>query len=132
MKLAHTVTLALLIALGVGCGGYNSSQATTPSTPAATPTITALAPDNANSGATGVVLTVNGSDFSGTATINWNGKALTTSFVSAGQLTTTIPDADLTTAGTVPVTVTNPGISGGIYGGGTTSVTSNSMTFTIN
>jgi hypothetical protein len=30
------------------------------------------------------------------------------------------------------VTVTNPGTAGGIYGGGTSAATSNSMAFTIN
>jgi hypothetical protein len=69
--------------------------------------------------------------FNTNATINWNATALTTSRVSANQLTVTIPNADLATSGTAAVTVTNPGTSGGIYGGGTMAETSNSMTFTI-
>jgi hypothetical protein len=32
----------------------------------------------------------------------------------------------------VPVTVTNPGTPGGIYGGGTSSATSMPMTFMVN
>jgi hypothetical protein len=47
-------------------------------------------------------------------------------------LTATIPASDVATAGTITVTVTNPGTPGGIYGGGTMAQTSNSMTFTIN
>jgi hypothetical protein len=35
-------------------------------------------------------------------------------------------------SGTVPVTVTNPAIPGGIYGGGTAAATSAPMNFTIN
>jgi hypothetical protein len=35
-------------------------------------------------------------------------------------------------SGTVPVTVTNPGTPGGIYGGGTSPATSSPMNFTVN
>jgi hypothetical protein len=53
----------------------------------------------------------------------------------ANTLSVTIPAADIATAGTVQVSVTNPGSStpGGPYGGmNTPSETSNNMTFTIN
>jgi hypothetical protein len=133
MKTLTTVLLCVLTAFALACGGYSSSShATTPPTPGTVPNITALVPDNANAGATGVVLTVNGASFAGTATINWKGTALTTTHVSAAQLTATIPDADLAASGTAAVTVTNPAVGGGIYGGGTSAETSNSMTFTIN
>jgi hypothetical protein len=75
---------------------------------------------------------VTGTNFNSNATINWNGTALTTAHVSSTQLTATVPDADTATAGTVQVTVTNPGTPGGQYGGGTSAETSNMMTFTIN
>jgi type IV pilus biogenesis protein CpaD/CtpE len=130
MKIAKTLLLAALLALGAACG--YSSKATTPATAGAMPTIDALLPDNANAGSTSVVLTVNGSSFNGNATINWNGAALTTSHVSANQLTATVPDSDVATSGTATVTVTNPGTAGGIYGGGTMAETSNSMNFAIN
>jgi hypothetical protein len=130
MKLAKTMLLAMLLAAGVGCG--YSAKSTTPPAPGAIPNITALAPNSANAGSTGVVLTVNGTSFNSNATINWKGAVLTTTRVSANQLMTTIPDADVATSGTAAVTVVNPGTPGGIYGGGTSSQTSNSMTFTIN
>ena len=77
-------------------------------------------------------LTVNGANFASNAQINWNGAAQTTTPVSAAQLTADIPASAIATAGTVTVTVTNPGTPGGTYGGGTLAETSNSMTFTIN
>lgn len=133
MKIATTLSLMALLALGVACGGYNSkSTATTPPSPGAMPAISALSPPSTTAGSTGVILTVNGSDFNSNAAINWKGTALTTTFVSASQVMATIPDADVATAGTAAVTVTNPGVAGGIYGGGTSPETSNSMTFTIN
>jgi len=130
MKIAKTLILATLLAAGLACG--YSSKATTPATPGTTPNISELMPDNANSGTTGVVLTVNGTHFNSNATINWNGTPLTTTFVSASQMMTTLPSADVESSGTAAVTVTNPSTAGGIYGGGTAAETSNSTTFTIN
>jgi hypothetical protein len=130
MKITKTVFLAALLALGMACG--YSSHATTPAAVGTMPNISALAPSSTTAGSTSVVLTVNGTNFNSNATINWAGAALTTTHVSGGQVMATIPDANVATAGTVAVTVTNPGTAGGIYGGGTTAQTSNSMTFTIN
>lgn len=131
MKIAQVVFLTGLLAVGMACG--YSKPATTPPTAGTMPTITELAPANITHGGAAFVLTVNGTDFSGTATIYWNGTAETTTVVSAGtQLMTTIPATDIATAGTAAVTVTNPGTAGGPYGGGTSAETSAPMTFTIN
>jgi hypothetical protein len=132
MKTLSTVLLAALCAFTLACG--YSSKATTPATAGAMPSITQLAPDNMNSGGAAFVLTVNGSDFSTKATINWNGTAQTTSYVSASQLTATISATDIANPATVPITVTNPATAGtGIYGsGGTLAETSSPMNFTVN
>jgi hypothetical protein len=128
-----TVTLVtLLTAISVACG--YSSKATTPSTPGTVPTIAQLAPDSMNHGGAGFVLTVNGTNFSSSAVINFNGAAQTTKFVSGNQAMATIPASAIATAGTVPVTVTNPATAGtGSYGsGGTLAETSSPVNFTIN
>jgi hypothetical protein len=130
MKFAKTVFLATILAAGLGCG--YSKKSTTPPAAGTMPNITALAPSSANSGSAAFVLTVNGASFNGNATINWNSAAQATTFVSSNQLMATISAADIATPGTATVTVTNPGTAGGIYGGGTMSESSNSMTFTIN
>jgi hypothetical protein len=130
MRIAKTAFLAALLVTGLACG--YSAKSTTPAAPGAMPNIASLAPSSTAAGSTGVVLTVNGTNFNTSAAINWKGAALTTSHVSANQLTATIPDADVATAGTAAVTVINPGTPGGLYGGGTQAETSNSMTFTIN
>jgi hypothetical protein len=130
MKIAKTAFLAALLAVGLACG--YTSKATTPPSAGTMPAISQLAPDNVNAGGPAFVLTVNGSSFGGSASINWNGTAQTTTHVNGSQLTATIPATAVTTAGTVAVTVTNPGTPGGLYGGGTSAETSNSMTFTIN
>lgn len=130
MKIAKIVFLATLLAAGMACG--YSSKATTPPAAGTTPTIAALAPGNMNAGSPAFVLTVNGTNFNNNASINWNSTAQPTTFVSGNQVMAKIPSTAVSTAGTVTVTVTNPGTSGGIYGGGTSAETSNAMTFTIN
>jgi hypothetical protein len=132
MKRLSTILLTALTAFTLACG--YSSKATTPAVAGAIPSITELAPDNTNSGGPAFVLTVNGASFSTTATINWNGTAQTTTYVSANQLTATIAATDVASPATVAVTVTNPGTAGtGIYGsGGTLAETSSAMNFTVN
>ena len=132
MKKLTTVLLATLTAFTLACG--YSSKATTPAVAGAMPSIAELAPDNTNSGGPAFVLTVNGTDFSATETINWNGTAQTTSHVSASQLTATIAATDIAAHATVPVSVTNPSTTGtGAYGsGGTLAETSAAMNFTVN
>jgi len=131
MKTAKTIFVTVLLAAGLACG--YSSKSSTPATAGTVPNVTALVPTSTTAGSTGNVLTVNGANFNSNATVNWNGAALAGStYVSANQMMVTIPDADVATAGTATVSVTNPGTPGGIYGGGTMAETSNSMTFTIN
>jgi hypothetical protein len=91
-----------------------------------------MVPPNANSGGPAFTLEVDGSKFNSDAVINFNGAAQATTFVSSTKLTTMIASTAIATAGTVPVTVTNPGKQGGQYGGGTQPATSTAMNFTIN
>jgi len=66
-------------------------------------------PGLVGSGATSLLLTVNGSNFVNGSTISYNGTSRTTTFVSSTQLTTTLTSADMATVGMYPVSVTNPG-----------------------
>jgi hypothetical protein len=131
MQTVKTIILTGLLAVGLACG-YSKPTTTTPAAVGTMPNVSALAPNSMAAGSPSFVMTVNGTNFNGNAAVNWNGAAQTTTHVSANQLTATIPAASIATAGTVTVTVTNPGTAGGIYGGGTAAETSNSMTFTIN
>jgi hypothetical protein len=130
-KLSITMLIALTT-VALGCG--YSSKAAMPPQAGAMPAITELAPNTMTSGSAGFVLTVNGSDFSSKAVINWNGVAQPTSVVSSSQLTATIAASDIATPATVPVTVTNPATSGtGIYNtGATVAETSGPVDFTVN
>jgi len=55
----------------------------------------------------GVQLTLNGNGFTNTSVVNFNGTALTTSFVSANQLTATVPSSAVASSLVAPVTVVN-------------------------
>ncbi|MGO9273506.1 MAG: beta strand repeat-containing protein [Terriglobia bacterium] len=76
-----------------------------------------LVPTTAAPGGAAFTLTVNGTGFVNGATVNWNGSARTTTFVSGEQLTATINATDVAVAGTASVTVVNP-----TPGGGTSNV----------
>ncbi|HWX30518.1 MAG TPA: hypothetical protein VNZ53_24130 [Steroidobacteraceae bacterium] len=87
------------------------------------PSIASLSPTSAASGGPAFTLTVSGSNFVNTSTVNWNGAALVTSYVSAAQLTASVPAGNIASAGTAGITVFNPAPGGG---------TSGTATFTVN
>lgn len=105
-----------------GSGGGNTEDVAVTFTQPV-PTTTSISPTHANAGGAQFTLTVNGTNFTHQSVVNWNGAALTTTWMSATQLTATVPASDLATTGGIPITVTNPAPGGG---------TSNSQTFTVN
>lgn len=72
-----------------------------------------LVPTATAPGGSSFALTVNGTGFVSASAVNWNGTALSTTFVSSSQLTATIPASDIANAGTASITVTNPTPGGG-------------------
>lgn len=72
-----------------------------------------LAPDAVSPGGEQFTLTVNGTGFLSTATVDFNGAALATTFVSSKQLTAVVPATDIATAATASITVVNPSPGGG-------------------
>ncbi len=87
------------------------------------PVVSGISPNSATAGGAAFTLTVNGTDFVSGAQVLWNGSQRATDFVSANQLTASIPASDISAAGTATVTVANPEPGGGI---------SNTVSFTIN
>jgi hypothetical protein len=83
------------------------------------PTIGGLSPSSASAGGAAFTLTVNGTNFVSGATVNWGSTALSTTLVSASQLTASVPASLIATTGVVSVTVT------------TSEGTSNSLAFTV-
>jgi len=59
-------------------------------------------------------LTINGTGFVSGSVVNWNGTALTTTFVSSSQLTAMVPASNIATASAASITVSSPSPGGGI------------------
>jgi hypothetical protein len=72
-----------------------------------------LSPAAGAPGTAGFTLTVNGTGFVSGSNVNWNGSALTTTFVSDSKLTANVLASDIATASTASVTVVNPAPGGG-------------------
>ncbi|MBI3606066.1 MAG: hypothetical protein HY202_08600, partial [Nitrospirae bacterium] len=102
-------------------GGISNSITFTVSNPV--PALTALTPNNIIAGGGSFLMTLTGTNFVATSTINFSGVALTPQFVSSNQLNVTIPASAIASAGISLVTVVNP-----VPGGGT----SNPVTLTVN
>jgi hypothetical protein len=94
---------------------YNSTFQNAPAV------ITSISPSG-NAVGIPFTLTVNGSNFLASSTIQWNGANTPTLYVNTTQLNASIPSANVAAAGTAQVTVFTPGPTGG---------TSNALTFTI-
>src|SRR6266513_1581015 len=97
-----------------GCSGSNSNNPM--------PTVGSLNPTSITAGNAAFMLSVTGTGFVSTSTVQWNGSARVTTYVSGTQLQATITAADLATASTVNVTVSSPVPGGGV---------SAAVTFTI-
>ena len=126
----------LLLSLTLAAFGCGYSRPKLMTQPGIVPVVAAIMPASLQHGGSDFPLTVTGSNFNGNAVVNWNAAPQSnTTHPMANTLSVMIPAADIATAGTAQVSVTNPGSStpGGPYGGGsnTPSETSNSMTFTI-
>jgi hypothetical protein len=72
-----------------------------------------LIPDHALPGSKALTLTVGGSNFVSGSVVNWNGSALSTTFVNKGELQAIVPATNLASAATAAITVSNPGPGGG-------------------
>jgi hypothetical protein len=86
------------------------------------PVITSLNPNTARAGTSLLTMDVNGSNFTPSSVVQWNGSPRTTTYFSPTLLTARITAADLAVAATSQVTVVTPAPGGG---------TSNAVTFTV-
>jgi len=106
------------VTLASGCSsGPNGGSGSNPA-----PQLNLLSPSSATAGGSGFTLTVTGTGFVSSTTVQWNGSSRPTTFVSSTQLTASIPASDIATMGSAQVTVTSPSPGGG---------TSAALTFTI-
>jgi hypothetical protein len=122
-NIAGAATVSVTVDNPMPGGGMSNVLTFTINSSNPVPSITSLSPTSAAAMGAAFTLTVNGSNFLNTSTVNWNGAALTTTYVGANQLTAAVPSADINGAGSAGVTVFNPAPGGG---------TSGAATFTVN
>lgn len=98
----------------VGCGGGGSSSNTDNNNPTpTTPTVASISPTSATAGSGPLTLTVNGTGFVSTTTINVGGVADPTTYVSSTQVTATVPAAQLASGMQLSVVAQNGSASSG-------------------
>jgi hypothetical protein len=115
--------LALLFAANIllaGCGGNSSSGNQTVNNP--TPAISSLSPASLPTGSAPQTLIINGSGFLASSSVSFKGASRTTTYLSSSQVTIALTSADLSTAASDPVVVSNPAPGGG---------TSSAVDFTV-
>ena len=87
------------------------------------PVLSSPSPPSAVAGGPAFTLTLTGANFVTVSVVRWNGADRSTTYVSATQLTASIPAIDVAAAGTAQIAVFNPAPGGG---------TSNALSFPIN
>jgi uncharacterized protein (TIGR03437 family) len=83
-------------------------------------TVASLSPNSAPANGPAFSMTVSGAGFLSGSTVQWNGVALSTTYVSSSQLTASVPASLIALTGSASITVLNPG-----------DITSNSLPFLI-
>jgi hypothetical protein len=95
-----------LVLILAACGGGNGSGVEGIQTSSIlAPTLVSIAPARALAGGSALTLQATGTNFTAVSQVEWNGSALTTTYVSATQLTAKVPASNLAAAGTASVTV---------------------------
>lgn len=122
MNIIKSTVTAFLLMLMISCSKTDTPAGNGGGSNNPVPVLNSISPNTAAAGGVSFTLTVTGTGFVNGSTINWNGTAYTTSFVSTTQLTASFPAAAIALAGTVPVTVYTPTPGGG---------TSNAINFII-
>jgi hypothetical protein len=97
-----------LVAVANPSPGGGLSNALTFTITGGAPVLTALSPALVNAGNPDMTLTVTGTNFVSGSTVNWNGAARSTTFLSSTSLAAAIPAADIAIVGTAAITVSNP------------------------
>src|SRR5271168_3181078 len=93
------------------CGGGATSTVQIQSNP--TPVIGSLSPSSITAGSAATTVTVNGSGFIPSSTVQWNQSNRATTFVGSQQLQVALTAADLAAGATGQIVVVNPAPGGG-------------------
>ena len=112
---------SLSITVATPGGGMSAPLTFTVNNPL--PSLSSISPSSVSAGSPGFTLTLTGSNFIPNSVVHVNGANRGTAFVSATQLTASIPASDLTVGAYLSITVSSPTPGGG---------TSSAVTLTVN
>ena len=111
---AATPVLVLLGAMSLlGCGSNSGTGSASTGPPNPVPSIAAISPNSSQQGGPAFTLSVVGSNFISTSTVQWNGSSLPTTFVSDALLTANVAAGAIAGAGPDAVTVVTAAPGGG-------------------
>ncbi len=105
---AITAVGSVLVSVSTPTPGGGTSNTLTFSVLLPPPTVSLLVPSSVVAGSPGFTLAVNGTNFVNGSTVNINGLARSSTFVSATQLTTVILTSEVEGIGMINISVTNP------------------------
>lgn len=91
-----------------------ASTTVTGNTYGAVPSIGSISPNMVQAGSAAFTLTVTGTGFNSSSTVNLGSNALATTYVSPTQLTASVTDTEIANYGWGAVTVSNPAPGGGV------------------
>ena len=109
---------------GSSSGGSSSGGG---SSGAATLALNSVSPGNVTAGGAAFTLTAIGTGFNTGSAVQWNGSALTTTYVSSTQLTAQVPASDIAAVGSASVTVVNASAPTGTSAAQTVKITAASV-----
>lgn len=101
--LSTTGTHTLVVSNPLPGGGTSAGANFTVANPV--PVLNSISPSSATAGSPSMTLTVAGGGFVSGSTVEWNGSALPTTYLSATQLDATVPLSDLASASQAQITV---------------------------
>jgi trimeric autotransporter adhesin len=109
----NPATVPVTVSNGSALSNSMNFSVTAPASNLPAPATTAISPTGATAGSGQFTLTVTGSNFSPCSAVQWNGTPGATTYLSPTQLSTVIPASNVTSVGSVPVTVFTPAPGGG-------------------
>ena len=104
--LASLSVYGLTACSGGGSSSTSSGGATT-TPPAAVPTVTSISPAKVDAGTAATPLTVTGTNFTSTSAVQVGGTVEPTTYVSATQITASVPAGQLASGASLPIIVLN-------------------------
>jgi uncharacterized repeat protein (TIGR01451 family) len=116
--LGTAATLPVTVFTGTPGGGTSSATALTITYPL--PSITSISPSSLTVNSPDTSMSIQGAGFTSSTTVQVNGSTLATGGWTPNQLLVTLPATDLTSVGTLSITVSNPG-----------TAASNALTLTV-